>query len=60
MENCPYAYRKHGDVSIHCKLVDPPMDYCGHQYLCQKTQRWEATAQINECPLRKKAKTKNK
>ena len=53
-ENCPFAYRKQGDVSIHCKKVSGNMDYCGHQYFCSKTRRWEATEQINKCPLKNK------
>nr|DAD87640.1 MAG TPA: hypothetical protein [Siphoviridae sp. ctoMB99] len=52
-ENCPYAYRKRGDVSVHCKKMPENASWCGHQYLCPQTKRCEATKQAALCPLRK-------
>lgn len=59
-ENCPHAFRKRGDVSIHCEILaqETRADYCGHQYLCRQTRRWEATKQAADCPLRMKNKGK--
>lgn len=55
MENCPFAYRKRGDVSLHCKKLEGDRwTQCGHQYFCRNTKRWEATKQAKDCPLRKK------
>lgn len=57
MRHCEFAYRKAGDVSLHCKRLlemDRTPDYCGHQYLCNQTRRWEVTPQGRDCPLRKK------
>ncbi len=56
MKHCEYAYRKPGDVSLHCKRLsrDGKMsDYCAHQYLCNQTRRWEVSPQGRDCPLRK-------
>lgn len=53
-ENCPYAERKRGSASLFCrKLAGEKVSYCGHQYLCPDTRRWEATKQAGSCPLRK-------
>lgn len=53
-ENCPHAFRKPGDVSLHCKKLAGGKfsDYCAHQYLCHQTKRWEATKVAKDCPLR--------
>lgn len=53
-EKCGFAYRKLGDVSIHCKRQNKPFDYCAHQYLCPQTKRWELSPPYADCPLRKK------
>lgn len=52
-EKCKYAYRKNGDVSVHCRLVEGKFDYCAHTYFCSNTSRWEAD-KLAQCSLRKK------
>ena len=52
---CKYAYKKHGDVSVHCTLLKPfASDYCAYQYLCNQTRRWEVSKRSNECSVRRK------
>jgi hypothetical protein len=52
---CQYAYKKHGDVSVHCTLLKPfASDYCAYQYLCNQTRRWEVSKRSNECSVRRK------
>ncbi len=52
-EKCPHAFRKCGDVSLHCKmLASEQFSHCAHQYFCRETRRWEASPQVSECPLR--------
>lgn len=54
-ENCPNAYRKKGDVSLHCRALEGQrFTQCAHQYLCPRTRRWEATPDARKCKLRKK------
>lgn len=56
-EQCPYGFRKQGDVSLHCRLLEKEkFSQCAHQYFCGQTRRWEATPQAGQCPLRKKSK----
>jgi len=50
-ERCVYAYRKKGDVSVHCRRMNNTMDYCGHQYMCPNTRRWEVN-KAQPCALR--------
>lgn len=51
---CPYAYRENGKNTVLCKqMKDAP--YCGHQYFCPNTQRWENTEGARGCPLAAKA-----
>lgn len=49
---CEYAYRKGNDVSLHCNKQHIEKDYCGHQYLCPDTRKWENTAAYRECGIR--------
>ena len=54
MKNCQYAYRKPGDVSVHCKKLEGKFStHCAHQYLCNISRKWEVTPQGRKCPLRK-------
>ena len=53
-DKCGFAYRKMGDVSIHCTAQKKPFDYCAHQYMCHQTKRWELSPPWLTCPLRKK------
>lgn len=53
MKNCPHAYRKPGDVSVHCRrLADKKQDYCAHQYLCNMTRKWEVSDKGRTCVVR--------
>ena len=53
MKNCPFAYRKNGDVSLHCRKLDgKPSDYCAHQYLCNRSRKWEVSPKAAKCPLK--------
>ena len=61
MKNCPYGYRRPGDVSVHCKVLEAQKksnDYCAHQYLCNRSRRWEVSPQGAFCPVREE-KEKN-
>lgn len=49
---CPEAYRKPGDVSLHCKKLPKKCSWCGHQYQCSQTGSWENSQQARECPIR--------
>lgn len=54
MKNCPYGYRKPGDVSVHCRKLDKmTSDYCAHQYLCRVSNKWEVSPQGKQCPMNK-------
>ena len=58
LENCPHAFRKSGDPNVHCRILQE-MDnvrwtYCGHQFDCRQTGRWEATKNPSDCKFRKK------
>lgn len=40
-KTCEYAYRKNGDVSLHCRYLTEKKarhDWCAHQYLCGRTK----------------------
>lgn len=56
-ERCINAYRKKNDVSVHCKAIDGEMDYCGHQYMCSNTKRWEVNA-LSKCKYKNKPAVK--
>ena len=54
-EKCPHAFRKRGDVSLHCHLLEgEQFTQCAHQYFCRQSRRWEALDRIEACPLRRK------
>lgn len=57
-ERCPFAYRKGTDRNVHCRaLAERPglrWDFCGHQYDCRVTGRWEA--EPARCKIRKGGK----
>lgn len=58
---CQYAYKKRGDVSVHCTLLKPfASDYCAYQYLCNQTRRWEVSKRSNECSVRRKYGEENR
>ena len=48
---CKNAYRKNGDVSVHCLAIAGDNDYCGHQYSCPVTGQWEVNCS-SECTLK--------
>ncbi len=51
---CPHAYRRVGTVSIYCKKQpNIACAFCGHQYFCNITGRWEVSSQAADCALRK-------
>ena len=58
--NCKHAYRKNGDVAIHCLAIEGDMDYCGHQYHCPNTKRWEVNCTGATCTYKKKPAVKEK
>lgn len=52
-EKCPHAFRKRGDVSLHCKKLEhEQFSHCAHQYFCRESRRWEASPLAADCPLR--------
>ena len=51
-KTCEYAYRKNGDVSLHCRYLTEKKarhDWCAHQYLCGITKKWEVSAESSHC-----------
>lgn len=59
-DRCPHAVRTH-DVSLRCRLQEAPNNFCGFQYLCKMTKRFENTQGHRGCLIRKKhEETKNK
>lgn len=54
-EKCEYAYRKNGVAAVMCKAIKGAAPYCGHQYMCANTKRWEANGTVR-CSIREKAK----
>ena len=56
MEHCPYAYRKIGDVSLHCCADEhnSESDWCAHQFFCPDTGRCEVSPDGARCPLRER------
>lgn len=54
-EKCEFAYRKNGIAAVMCRLIKRGDPYCGHQYMCANTKRWEANATA-QCSLRNKGK----
>lgn len=56
-ENCPFAFRRPGDQSVQCRKVaeenqNAPWTFCGHQYFCRVSGRWEATKAPKDCVYR--------
>ena len=51
---CPHAYRANGKNTVFCGKLDIA-PYCGHQYFCPNTQRWENTEDARNCPLAQKS-----
>lgn len=58
--NCPLAYRKKGDVSLHCHGLPQGNDWCGFQHFCGVTKMWENTDKARSCLILKKSKEENK
>lgn len=59
MPNCEYAYRKNGDVSLHCRVLagkGERRDWCAHQYLCKRSRMWEVSDGAARCEIREKKK----
>lgn len=56
-EKCKNAYRKKGAKAVFCRAIEGDMDYCGHQYACPRTQRWEANCTV-QCTFRSKQPVK--
>lgn len=57
VEKCKYAYRKRRNAAVFCKAIEGDSDYCGHQYMCPNTKRWEANG-IAECTFRSRPPVK--
>lgn len=58
MSECRYACRVKGDVSVHCRILQERgarHDYCAHQYLCNRTKRWETSQEAISCEIAKQA-----
>lgn len=51
---CEYAYPKGGDGVLHCRKQKCEKDFCGHQYLCSDTKKWENTTAYRDCAIRRK------
>lgn len=54
-KTCEYAYRKNGDVSLHCRYLTEKKarhDWCAHQYLCGRTKKWEVSADSSHCKIK--------
>ena len=50
---CPYAYSERGQVSLRClKISDKHNNYCGNQYFCRITGKWENTDKGQQCPVK--------
>lgn len=52
---CKYAYRKNGDVSLHCRCLTEKgerHDWCAHQYLCARTKKWEVSDGEAHCKIK--------
>ena len=58
-EKCEFAYRKNGRAAVLCKMIPGDAPYCGHQYMCHVTKRWEANATV-ECTLRDKGRAERR
>lgn len=54
-EKCEFAYRKNGINAVMCSVIKGDFPYCGHQYMCSNTKRWEANNSV-ECTLRNKGR----
>lgn len=56
MKNCEFAYKKPGDVSVHCKIIleqeEAVTDYCPYQYLCNRSRKWEVSPSGRTCRIR--------
>ena len=49
---CGYEYRKRGDVSLHCRLLEgEKWTQCAHQFHCPRTDKWELSPQAADCPI---------
>lgn len=60
-ENCPFAFRRPGDPRVYCRKVaeenqDAKWTFCGHQYFCAVSKRWEATKSSKDCVYRREGK----
>ena len=54
-KTCEYAYRKNGDVSLHCRYLTEKKarhDWCAHQYLCSRTKKWEVSNGASHCKIK--------
>ena len=58
---CGYEYRKRGDVSLHCRLLNgEKWTQCAHQFHCPHTDKWELSSQAARCPIPQKYKNPQK
>lgn len=60
-ENCPFAFRRPGDKSVQCRKIteenpDAKWTFCGHQYFCRVSGRWEATKTAKDCTYRREGR----
>lgn len=57
---CKHGYRKRNDSALHCRAIEGDMDYCGHQYHCPNTGRWEVNCSTSHnCPYKNKKPVKD-
>ena len=60
MGACANAFYKHGDVSVHCRLLaerGERFTHCGLQHFCSVTKRWEPTDEARRCRLKESAQS---
>lgn len=60
-ENCPFAFRNLGDKRVQCRKVmeknpNAIWAFCGHQYFCAVSGRWEAKKSPKDCVYRREGK----
>lgn len=52
--NCEFAYKKGGDDTVRCKLMNPNGDCCGYVKFCRLTGKWENSNNWKTCLYRKR------
>jgi hypothetical protein len=52
MAQCEFSYKRNGDDTVRCQLLNRNGDCCGNVKFCRMTNHWENNSGWERCPIR--------